>query len=261
MVYEHVEGTLSASDTALVEAHVQMCPECSALFRDLTAALSRLGAGPDPCGLLPKSYWEAFPSRIASRTRAAGAGTSAKHGVLEEAFETLLRLRGIAAICGVLGLIVLTFVLWPHPTTISPGQGPEHIRPLPAFPAGGSEARMDRYLQRSKILLVGLNNMPEDARAPIDITEEQKASRELAREARELKRQPLDVRSARLVDDLENIQTALAGMSARDPRAELERVRHGIRRQNLLFKVRMAEALSGPDTGSTAPDSTDKDDP
>ena len=80
---------------------------------------------------------------------------------------------------------------------------------------------MQKYLRKSRTLLVGVANMkvPEDQ--PADLHAEQQISRELVSEARALRQEPLDLHSARLINDLEKIQIELANMASGDahPRA------------------------------------------
>jgi hypothetical protein len=62
-------------------------------------------------------------------------------------------------------------------------------------------------------------------------------------EARYLRNQPLDARSAELVGDLEKIMIELANLEEEHDLPNVELIRTGIRRENLLFKIRMAENL------------------
>jgi hypothetical protein len=103
--------------------------------------------------------------------------------------------------------------------------------------------RMSGYLRRSKTLLVGLTNMKPAPTGSVDLSTERKMSRELVQEARFLKQLPLDDRSVRLLSDLEKIQIELANLDASYNAPEVELIRHGIRRENLLFKVRVSETL------------------
>jgi hypothetical protein len=58
-----------------------------------------------------------------------------------------------------------------------------------------------------------------------------------------LRQLPLDDRSVRLLSDLQKIQIELANLDASYSAPEVELIRHGIRRENLLFKVRVSETL------------------
>jgi hypothetical protein len=103
--------------------------------------------------------------------------------------------------------------------------------------------RAGQYFRKSKMLLVGLTNMKTDLAEPPDFSSEQRLSRDLIHEARYLKQQPLDSRSRRLVSDLEKILIEVENIKGHDDLPDVEIIRSGIHQENLLFKIRMAEAM------------------
>jgi uncharacterized protein YijF (DUF1287 family) len=140
-----------------------------------------------------------------------------------------------------LALATLALVVWYRPTPEAPQMLPEDLR-THSMSVESDSGRMTQYLRRSRALLVGITNVKMDARRSYDLEVERVASRSLAREARVLKQQPLDARSARLVNDLARIQIELANLKESDARPNLEIIRSGIEQENLLFKIRMAES-------------------
>ena len=111
--------------------------------------------------------------------------------------------------------------------------------------------RMERYLRKSKILLVGLSNMKTDAGHPLDLSAEREASRSLIKEARYLQTQDIDRRSARLISALNKILIELANLEEHNDIPGVEIIRGGINQENLLFKIRMAEAMNDSTAGNT----------
>jgi hypothetical protein len=105
------------------------------------------------------------------------------------------------------------------------------------------DARVHTYLRRSKVLLVGLANMKTDQASSMDLSTEQRTSCDLVDEARYLAQQPLDDRSATLINDLQKIHIELSNIDGRGGVPDIELIRQGIERENLLFKVRVAETL------------------
>jgi hypothetical protein len=93
------------------------------------------------------------------------------------------------------------------------------------------------------MLLVGIENMKVSPEASFDFAVERNASHELLQEARNLKYQPLDSRSAKLIGDLEKILIELSTIKEETGLPNVEIVRSGIQQENLLFKIRMAEAI------------------
>ena len=76
---------------------------------------------------------------------------------------------------------------------------------------------------------------------PLDLSDEQSLSRQLIHEGRYLRQQPLTTRSVKLIDDLDRVFVELSNAGSRPPVPQFDVIRGGIRRENLLFKVRMAE--------------------
>ncbi len=101
---------------------------------------------------------------------------------------------------------------------------------------------MGQYLRRSKVLLVGLSNLKTADGSPVDLSVERTVSRELIREARNLGEEHLDPRSVLLLRDLQKILIELANMEQQSDLPNVEIIRSGIEQENLLFKIRMAEA-------------------
>jgi hypothetical protein len=110
-------------------------------------------------------------------------------------------------------------------------------------PADITAERLHNYFSKSKVLLVGISNMKTNETEPLDLSAERSASRDLIREARYLRGGPIDGRSARLMGDLEKILIELANAKEENGGPSVEILRGGIRQENLLFKIRMAESM------------------
>ncbi len=106
-----------------------------------------------------------------------------------------------------------------------------------------ADNRMSQYLRKSKILLIGIANLKTDEGQPVDLSVEQRTSRELVREARYLKQRPLNPRVDQLVDEMSRILIELANVTKDKQVPNMEIIRSGIHQENLLFKIRMAEAV------------------
>ena len=83
--------------------------------------------------------------------------------------------------------------------------------------------------------------MNSSTHSAFELTFEKELSRQLVRESRYLKRQPIDPRSSRLIDDLDRVLIKLSNTDQGKEGLDIELIRSGIRRENLLFKLRMAE--------------------
>jgi hypothetical protein len=116
-------------------------------------------------------------------------------------------------------------------------------RTAPAVKPRSADTRVQDYLRKSRILLVGIANMPTGKDEPLDLKPEREASRALVREARYLRQQDIDPRSERLMEDMEKVLITLSNTREQTAFPELAIIRGGIERENLLFKIRITETL------------------
>jgi hypothetical protein len=225
----------------MVEEHLPNCEGCAA---DLEALRHVLGAiqeqGERPSDLLPAAYWTAFANEVEARIAADAARTLTANRF--EEWWTFLTGRwkivlGITTAAAVTLIAVLILR--------SPPPEPATTETAAAVSVDTSAARMGQYLRRSKSLLVGVFNMPLPDSGITDLSAERKTSRELVEEARALGRESLDPRGKRLVGDLQKIFIELANASDHEMTPTVELLRSNIERDNLLFKVRMAETAYG----------------
>jgi hypothetical protein len=108
-----------------------------------------------------------------------------------------------------------------------------------------SRQAVEEYLLGSRMLLIGFANMSPEQGKPTDLSLERTAARSLVRQARLLADEPLDERSQELVRELERILIELANLEETADVPAIEIIRTGVRQQNLLFKIRMAEDQLG----------------
>jgi hypothetical protein len=113
----------------------------------------------------------------------------------------------------------------------------------PAVTSRTADTRVRDYMRKSRILLVGIANMPAAQDGPVDLKPEREASRALVREARYLRQQDIDPRSERVMDDMEKVLIKLSNIREQAEFPELAIIRSGIERENLLFKIRITETL------------------
>jgi anti-sigma factor RsiW len=245
-LYEYIQGGLAAADQDAVAAHLSICASCAAEadeLRSLIGAQER--SRPDPAAALPPEFWNTLlnevDARIASEvrpepwyrrlTRWMQPGPTPQYRIAVT-FAGLLIVAGSA---------LITWTIMRH--------SPEPVAPIVAdavtvdSSAVIKPTRLQKYLHRSRTLFVGVANMKVPADQAPDLQTEQRISRELVMEARALRQEPLDVNSARLINDLEKIQIELANMTPNDATPGVDMIRQGIESKNLLFKLRIAETV------------------
>ena len=240
-LYEYLQEDLPPEERKRIEVHLARCPRCTEEARKLKSLLSLLPSAVQPSEALPPEYWQNFSAAVERRLEADEERDVVTSSIRPFVHRPAMRWSFAAgAFAFALGV---TAVLLFHPRqTIAPVQ----VEPLPqkeAVTASYSGERMEQYFRKSKILLVGLSNMKVDDSQDIDLSAEQKISRELLYESRYIRQQPIDPRSARLVGDMEKILAELANTKEHDAAPNIRILRGGIHQQNLLFKVRMAEQL------------------
>lgn len=103
------------------------------------------------------------------------------------------------------------------------------------------DRRLGGFFRKSRTLLVGVSNMDFTDGNTLNFEGERRMSRSLLREARYLKSGPVDIRSSKLMDEIDEIMIELANVDPPDRRRGVDMVRAGIRNKNLLFKLRMHE--------------------
>ncbi len=244
LLYELDEGTLSETERQIVLSHLQTCVDCSA---ELDAIRSVLSALPRPT--TPPSedqsaeFWQGFPRVVENRIREESAPQrelgAPVTGLLDRLIVRSWRLVTASAMALALGLIAFFFAQQGPKTEKKEVTGlPEVVTLSPPAQTG---EQVSRYLERSTRLLVGLTNRRVGTEEKVDLSAERQLSRQLVREARNLQNQPLDAQSSQLVQNLERILITVANENDLSARSDFEMIRRGIRQENLLFKVRMAE--------------------
>lgn len=251
-LYGYIAGELPAAERANIERHLADCSrckaECDALRRSAESLRSAVG---QPALQRSDAYWEGFAAGVEQRIQSELRNSRlAKHSFWEElrAYLALHRTPVLAAGAACILLVAGLYLLRPSPgmrsndSALGPDSSLESSLDSPqVVPAS---ERLERYLRRSKILLVGITNMkPSDGQA-VDLRAEREASRSLIQEARYLQGQDIDGRSARLIGELNKILIELANLEEKSDVPDVEIIRGGIQQENLLFKIRMAEVLN-----------------
>jgi len=243
MLYDYTTGQLSDTDRVRLMDHLSACRVCSDHLQRIQMSVRLLAhAATKPSDRLSPEYWKGFSREVETRLRdqrTASVSSLQRTGDWIEEW-VLGRRRTLAFTGGALAIVVLLsfFVKLPHPAEQEPvthAGALQEVRPAPP------SAQVHQYLRRSRALLVGLEHMEVPAARTVDLQTEQKLSRELLQQARDLQGHPMDLHTSRLVGDVERVLIEIATTDDAGPR-HVETIRSGIRQENLLFKLRMAEA-------------------
>jgi hypothetical protein len=248
LLYDYLTDALPAEERFSVERHCGSCARCAAQRDALQRMLnvdSRHEAS--PADERPEEFWDAFAQRVESSITARGKPSRPAWAYLIDEIERTIQIqwRTAAGFAGALTIFAVAFAVWKLAPPAPPPDRAERITAR-AEDATLANARVHQYFRKSKVLFVGLTNMETPEGQQVDLTAERQASRELIREARYLRQQPLDTRSSELVDQLERILIELANMERQADLPNVEMIRSGIHQENLLFKIRMTQALYEP---------------
>ena len=273
-LYEYLTEELDPAERARVEEHLLTCSVCRdslTVLREAFAVLPKPET--DPAAERPEEFWESFPALVERRLRVRPLrrweGIIAR--IRDELLSFAVMRRGHLALTGIatgLCAIALALLLRPaappvalpqqqnlppavaeeqppmtsEPTVSTPSIGAPRISPA-APPSKISAERVSDYFRKSKILLIGVTNLKHDQDSTPDLSTEQHVSRALVREARYLRQEPgLSPKAKELIDELNRVLIQLANLSEHNDASGIEIVRGGIRQENLLFKIRMAES-------------------
>ncbi len=245
LLYDYAYGEIDPATKEGVDEHLASCPVCARELQDLRTTLDILPRPiDDPADRLDDAYWKSLALGIERELRRKKAPRS--KGVADffrkVASSLVHRPAFTYPALGALALLaaaVFVFRQMPQPS--------EHISesPTPGIvdPAGeeATYKRVSDYLQKSRVLLVGIAN-EDPAAGETKLSAQRVVSRDLIQEGRYLRQHDLDGRSRKLIRDLEKILIELASIEETFDHPDIELIRGGIRQQNLLFKVRMAEA-------------------
>jgi hypothetical protein len=247
-LYDFATNALDDDARHQVEQHLSSCIKCAEDLKELQHAIALL---PQRTTAPSDDRDEIFWSHLAVNVEREIRQKQSKPNRFVEMFENIrsfftLRPSYAYALGGSLATMLLALLLfrW-QPTEEQQVAG---ILPIQndaaSMPANfnANQERVRQYFRSSRTLLVGLANVATDDAANFDVSEERMKARTLIHEARFVKTQPLNNRTERLVNNLERILIELANLDESNDISNVEIIRSGIRQENLLFKIRMAEA-------------------
>ena len=242
-LYEYVRGELDDVQMKSIEEHLGRCNKCFGEYQVIKEALRLVQVrSENPSSERPAEFWNRFASAVEARTKTSEKRAVATNPIFEEILSLFAFRRPlVVAGAGASLMILVALFLWSSGLLQSPAEG-EYTQLLDGAKADPVRAELANYYRKSKILLVGISNMEPESGQRIDLTVEKAAARQLIQQARYLDSKSLDERSRALVGALERILIELANMEEQADLPDVEVVRSGIRHDNMLFKIRMAES-------------------
>ncbi|MFH0990481.1 MAG: zf-HC2 domain-containing protein [bacterium] len=246
LLYDYLNDELSAPEAAQVRDHLARCNKCFGEQQIIKESIRLLQPKQvKPSESLSETYWHNFAVEILHQVQSGAK----KENALKLWWESnrywfLSRKSYSLSIAGGLALVILAVFLWPLTRSVDPEVG-NSIRLVSESPDEQVNQELSDYFHKSKILLVGISNIRSEDVGNIDLSVERDAARNLVRQARTFDHKEVDARSRMLIKAMEKILIELANMEERDGLSDVELIRTGIREENMLFKIRMAETAAG----------------
>ncbi len=248
LLYDYLKNEVSDVERIVIEKHLATCRRCKDDVDEIRAAIQLLSQqNIVPSDERPAEYWQQFAGMVDERLKPQSSSAATFWSDIWDDIISFVMIRPVtvSAVSGVMVLLVVAILSW-HRMVPSRLHEDEKQGPQVAEISGQTidqDIRMGNYFRKSKMLLVGITNMKLNENQPVDLSSEQKYSRALLQEARYLKNQPMDNRSAKLIGDLEKILIQLANAKEHGDGPDVEIIRGGIHQENLLFKIRVAESM------------------
>lgn len=255
LIAELLFGALSSEGRARLDAHLGRCPACAEEVRayQATLAITAQHTPPEPEPAFWDGYYDRLAARIEQDARPLPVTSRWARWWQERGRLNLMALlqpawpmQGVAA---VVLLLVGVGVGW---LVFSPAAQDPVIADRPTVAevpvqAASLEARTSRYLERSKVLLLGVVNLePEQAEdtAVLNLPRKQAVARELVQEAATLKQDLSEADQQRLrdlIDDLEVTLMQIANLESGYDVPAIEMVKSSVDRRGLLLKINLSE--------------------
>ena len=277
LLADRLFADLSTAEQTQLEAQLLASEDAAETLRSLQATLRLMAERQRPAP--PPAVFDGYYDRLTQRLdrEAAPPGRKDRAGQAPSRIQRLALRTSGAALLMVVG-IGIGWLLFGDRTPQSedrlsgdaPVQQGETVRPeqpIQTVPKAAAmqpaplDVRTDRYLNRSKVLLLGLVNLEPGQTDPValGLPRKQAVARELVDESAALRGDLADADQAvlrDLVEDLEVILLQIANLEAGQDLPAIELVQRGVDRRAILLKINLAEmhgsaAASSPSDGST----------
>ncbi|MBI4427980.1 MAG: zf-HC2 domain-containing protein [Ignavibacteriales bacterium] len=249
-LYDYLRAELPETKRQKIHAHLQQCDKCMSELKEVQSALHHVRQHSlNPSTARPETYWQLFAGKVESRIE------EQKQEAVRPSFGDFVfsvfgqRSQFAVGFASALGLVLVFFALWRISLTESQESGlADEAAQVEkgATQHASLEARTYDYLERSKVLLVGLVNFePELLKSSkVNFTRQKEISKDLLRESRELSaslNDPSQLRLKRLIGDLEIILVQIANLESEFDSPGVDIVKGGVERRNILLKINLAE--------------------
>lgn len=258
MFVEALYNELNQEQNQWLQSHLQACLKCAAEYKKISTTMSvmnqRSRTKPD------NFFWDGYWDKLVGRMEAEEKSVSKMNGWWQRLWQNIrfqpnwtYRIASAVALMAIGVFIGKLYFGRPGSQPVGTIQTVE--MPSTAVEQISLQQRTDRYIERSKILLLGLVNFDPDSEDiyALDMPYQKQISRELIQEASSLKEElndPAQRQLRELIEDLKITLLQIANLESEHDLAGIELVKSGVDRRGILLKINLEKMQEG---GSSKP--------
>lgn len=229
--------------------HKSSCPDCNSLFVEMKSTLNLMDKAqrPEPDPEFWQNYWGNLEVRLDENSQRKRAKTGWWQKISQ---VTTIQPRLTLQLAGGLALLLFGIIIGKSVFTTDIPQGSLSSNEINEYTTVATKAdinqRADRFLHRSKLLLLGLVNMDENQDEPLEINfaHQRQISQELIDETSILKDdlgQSDQIRLRELISDLELVLLQIANLEADKDLPAVELVKSAANSRAILLRINLEE--------------------
>jgi len=244
---EALYNELSSPQKKAFKDHLNSCKKCQTAFSELTFAAEIMNqrVRPEPDSTFWNGYWDRLTAKMAEEDPKASPVKSWLQRIrVRWHIDPVWTFR----IAGAVGLIVIGIFVGriTYQSSRANRSGQLVMTEPVSTEFAALNQRTQNYLQRSKILLLGLMNFDPDTEDTyaLDLPYQKQISQNLVQEAGFLKErlsEPAQNQLRSLVADLEVILLQIANLELENDLSTIEMVQSGVDRRAILLKINLEE--------------------
>ncbi len=240
---------LDSKDSKRFNEHKSTCTECNSLFVEMKSTLNLMDnvERPEPKPEFWQNYWRNLEDRLedARPARTIIPGWKLR---ISQLFESRPRLA--IQLAGGFALLLIGILIGKNIFTTDIPQGTLSLSELNEYKTVVAKAainqRADRFLQRSKLLLLGLVNLDDSSEEPlaINFAHQRQISQQLIEETSVLKDdlgQSDQIRLRELISDLELVLLQIANLEVDKDLPAIELVKSTASSRSILLRINLEE--------------------
>lgn len=232
---------LTPTESEFFDRHTASCPECAKDFEEYKSIVTACASEPRPGAdsAFMNAFWETLAPKIEKKKSPAMRWWSDLVNAFR--FESMWKYQLAGGLAILLFGVMIGDFLSRKENVLE-----QNVPPEIAAAQTASEIEALQYIQRSKVLLLGLMNFDPatDDVETINLERQKKISGELLTKAAEIKtvlREPSQQQLKKLVSDIELILLQIANLDAKYDLTGIEIIREGVKSKGIILKIHIQE--------------------